>query len=509
MFILILSPHLPQAGGRREYVFCSYLIYIVLNIVIAVWMRYYDIQKGGCMKKKNYKLDWTKINRESLTCFKGLLKIDTTNPPGNELKAIKFLDRILKKEGIKTKIIKTDKNRACIVARLKAGPGEKEPALILASHVDVVPHNPESWDLPAFAAREKDGFLYGRGAVDMKNMTVMSLMAVILIKRFGIELKRDVIFCATADEEAGSSYGMEYLVTKKPELFHGAAYALNEVGGFTLHNNGRRIYPIQTAEKGILWVKVELEGKPGHGSMPHGENPIVHMSHVLDRLYKKTRKLKVTPVASSFINVLCSTLPFFKARILKLIKNRLIGDIILRRAVPAGQQWAYLNAILHDTVSPNIIVSGEKSNVIPGKAEATLDCRLLPGTDIDSFLINLEEEIRKYTPLKVSLEVLGRGESATWNHDTELYRLIKRKTEEADPGSVVVPNLSTGFTDSKCLDPLGITCYGFTPVKIPEGMNFSELFHGHNERIPIKGFFWGNKLFFETVREFVERREKE
>lgn len=454
--------------------------------------------------KMDYKLDWKKINRESLKYFKELLKIDTTNPPGNELKAILFLDKILKKEGIKTQVIKTDKNRACIVARHKSKQSGKKPAIILASHVDVVPHNPASWDLPAFAAKEKDGYLYGRGTVDMKNMTIMSLMTMLLLKRLGIELERDIIFCATADEEAGSIFGMEYLVKKKPELFKGAGYALNEVGGFTVHSNGKRIYPVQTAEKGVLWVKVGLEGKPGHGSIPHGENPIVHLAQVLDRLYKRRRKIKVTPAASIFIDTLSSTLPLLKAFVLKLAKNRLIGNFILQRIIPATQHRAFLNAILHDTISPNIIVSGEKANVIPGQAEAVLDCRILPGTDMEQFLIKLEKEIKKYTHLKVTLEVLNKGEATAWNNDTDLYRLIKRKIEESDPGSIVTPSLSTGFTDSKCLDPLGITCYGFTPVKIPEDIFFSELFHGNNERIPIEGFLWGNKLFFETVREFVE-----
>ncbi len=175
----------------------------------------------------------------------------------------------------------------------------------------------------------------------------------------------------------------------------------------------------------------------------------------------------------------------------------------MNNIVPAGEQRTIFNAILHDTISPNVFHSGDKANVIPGRAETVIDCRLLPGTDENEFIENLKKEIQSYTDLKFKLEVFHRGEAATWSPDTDLYRHLRKKIEEADPGAIVVPNLTSGFTDSKFLKILGITCYGFTPIKIPENLRFAELFHGHNERIPVDGFLWGLRLFFETIREFA------
>ncbi len=208
-------------------------------------------------------LNWKKINKEAIRHFKNLLCIDTTNPPGNELLAVTFLKKIFTAEKIKSTVIRTDKNRACIIARLPSKRNTKSP-LILTSHLDVVPHEPDQWDYPAFKGIENDGYIYGRGAVDMKNMTAMSLMTMLLLKRLNAELDREIIFTAVADEEAGSAFGMEYLVEKHSKVFNGAEYALNEIGAFTLHQGGKRFYPIQVAEKGFVWIKIEIEGKPGH-----------------------------------------------------------------------------------------------------------------------------------------------------------------------------------------------------------------------------------------------------
>jgi acetylornithine deacetylase/succinyl-diaminopimelate desuccinylase-like protein len=452
---------------------------------------------------RKYKLNWNKINKEALDYFKAILKIDTTNPPGNELKAVQYLKRLFKTEGFRCTVIPTARNRACLITRLSSKTNHKAP-LILASHLDVVPHDPEKWEFGAFAAEEKDGFIYGRGAVDMKNMTIMSLMTMLLLKRLGINLNREIIFVSTADEEAGAAYGMEYLIDKKPDLLMGAEYALNEIGAFTLHQNGKKIYPIETAEKGFLWINTELEGVPGHGSLPHEKNPIVHLSRLIDRIYKKRNKIKIDPSAALFIDAVSSTLPYPKAQIFKLLKNKKLGNFILNHLIPSGELRTYFNAILHDTISPNIIEGGDKVNVIPGKSRVYLDCRLLPGTDTQFFLAELHRIIEKCTNLVGNLDIIREGEAVTWNHDTELFQHLKNKIEQADPGSIVVPYLVSGYTDSKFLARLGITCYGFSPVQIPEGIKFTELFHGHNERIPVYGFLWGLKLLFETVREFTE-----
>lgn len=451
--------------------------------------------------------DWHNIEQQALIWFKDLLRIDTTNPPGNEKVAIDYLGKILKAEGIPFRKIDTDQDRACLIGWY-SGPADHTPAqrpLILTSHVDVVPHDPEKWDFPAFAAEEHNGYIYGRGTVDMKNMTILSLMTIVLAKRMKWRPHRELIFSAVADEEAGSRYGMEYLVNFHPEVFHEAEFALNEVGGYTLHMNGNRLYPIQTAEKGFLWARLSLEGKPGHGSLPHGENALVHLSRVVDRMYHRTRPVHVDDSARQFIDALAGLLPIPRRQVLKLVKSRVFGNTIIRRVVPAGEQRTFLNAITHDTISPTIMKAGSKENVIPGRASLTLDCRLLPGTTPENYLAALKKEVSAITNLPVKIEIINSAEAATWSYDTDLFRHLKQSLEEADPGALAVPYLVSGFTDSKFLARLGVTCYGFTPVKIPEGLKFSELFHGHNERIPVDGFLWGLETFYHTVKSFVTK----
>ena len=308
-------------------------------------------------------LDWNKITDESIGWFKDLLRIDTTNPPGNERPAADFIARILEREGIRFEIHESEPTRASIVARLE-GSGKKGP-LLLNGHLDVVPADPQHWDHDPFAATEADGCIWGRGAIDMKNMVTMGLMSLVLLKRQGVQLERDVIFAGVADEEAGSNQGALFLVDKHPDLVR-ADYVLNEVGGHTLYMGEERFYPIQVSEKGICWFEITAEGEPGHGSMPHANNAVVRLARAIAALGRTRLPQHNTPVVEDFLRTLARGAPFPQNKLMPLLlEPRLAGRLLDVIGKQNPDQAMGINAMLRNTTSPTMLSGGRKVNVIP------------------------------------------------------------------------------------------------------------------------------------------------
>jgi acetylornithine deacetylase/succinyl-diaminopimelate desuccinylase-like protein len=436
------------------------------------------------------------VNQESLTHFKNLLKINTSNPPGRELGAILYLKDILEREGLKVHIQETAPERGNLVVRVK-GNGEKKP-LLIQSHVDVVNAEPQYWKHDPFSATEDDGCIYGRGAIDMKNFTAMCLTAVLRAHREKWPLKRDLIMAAVSDEETGAKFGMEALVEKVPELIR-AEYALGEVGGYTLYVGGRPVYPIQVGEKGVLWLEVTLSGDPGHGSMPRPQNVHWKLARFLDALYKTPFPYHPTESFKSFIRGLQkSANPLSKL----LLASQLtaVAPFIQKKQMnlKGDQTSAGLLAMMTNTVNPTGITSGRQHNVVPSTVTLKLDCRVIPGLQPDQVI----SEIEDVTGEKLDYKIVQYQPGHQSPMKTELFDLICRKTEAAHPGSTAVPWLTIGFTDAAQLQKLNTICYGFTPVRLPPGMEFSKLYHGHNERVPVDGFLWGVDLFCDVVREF-------
>ncbi len=275
-------------------------------------------------------LDWTSINDTAVSRFKDLLRIDTTNPPGNEIAACRYLDDILRENGCETQIIEPKPTRGNLITRLK-GTGAEGP-LLLTAHLDVVLAEPQHWEVPPFDAVEKDGYIWGRGAIDMKHMAVYNLTTFLLLKQLGKPLKRDVILAFVADEEAGCAEGMQYLCENHPELVR-AEYALNEVGGFTIHAGSQRLYPIQVAEKGFVWMKLTLKGEPGHGSMPHKKNAVARLARAVAKMDEKLLPLHVLDVVATFIKELATASGFPIAPILKQTLNPVLSDLLLQKLV--------------------------------------------------------------------------------------------------------------------------------------------------------------------------------
>jgi acetylornithine deacetylase/succinyl-diaminopimelate desuccinylase-like protein len=446
--------------------------------------------------------DWAACQEEALAYFKDLLRIDTTNPPGNERPAAEYIAAVLRREGIACQLLSGEPSRVNVVARLH-GSGHKAPFL-LSGHLDVVPADAAAWRHPPFAAVEEGGQVWGRGAVDMKNMVAMSLMTLLLLKRHGVPLDRDVIFAAVADEEAGSRAGSLFLVERHPELVR-AEFVLTEVGGHTLHVGKARFYPIQVSEKGICWFEIEATGPPGHGSMPHAHNAVARLARAITALSSTRLPQHTTEAVEGFVRALAARAPFLQSRALALLLKPKMSPRVLNWLERRNPEQALpLNAMLRNTASPNIVAGGKKINVIPSVATVTVDGRVIPGQTAESFL----DEIRRVVGDDVRLTVLDQHDGTVFETSTELFAAITRVLGRHDPDATAIPYMIPGFTDAFAYRKLGAICYGFSPVKLDADIKFSQMYHGHNERIPVEGFHWGLRVLYELVRDFCKAKAR-
>ncbi len=441
-------------------------------------------------------IDWEAAHREAMEHLKALLRFDTSNPPGNETPAARYVEKVLREAGIAAEVLESEPGRGSCVARLE-GKGEGGP-LLLTSHLDVVPAEADKWKHPPFAAIEDGGWLYGRGAIDMKSMTAYALMTLLLLKRHGVVPRRDVILSAVADEEEGGAHGMGFLVDKHPDRVR-AEYAFNEVGGFTLTSGNRRLYPVQVASKGFAWMTLRAERPPAHGSVPREDSSIHVLAAAVERL--KTRRLPfhIHPAAEGLVHRLAEGLPWPQGAVLRGVLKPAIADFILTRLIPDRDRARALSATLRNTATVTGLRAGGKANVIPGQAEATVDGRFVPGQTVE----DLVREVREVVGDGISIDVFRSGAPVITEVDTPLFRVIREVIARRDPGAEAVPYLMVGFTDAVHLAKLGVKTYGFSPVKLPPDVPFASLYHAHDERIPIEGLRWGLETFVETVAEFV------
>jgi len=416
------------------------------------------------------KIPWEAIQNESLDTLRALVRLDTSNPPGNERIAADLIAGSLGVHGIDSVIRESAPNRANLVARL-AGADRARPALLLSSHTDVVPVERSGWTRDPFGAEAHQGCIWGRGTIDMKSKGAMDLVLVSALKRAGAIPNCDIILAAVADEEAGSDLGAKFLVERHPELVR-AGWVLNEVGGFTLHVGRRRLYPIQVAEKGFVTVKMTVTAPPGHGSMPRRDTAIAKISALITKLVNTPMRRSITP-----------------------LMKRTLADL----GLPEDDPGPLLRPMLSNTVSPTILRAGYKDNVIPGEASVVLDGRTVPGEDPESFMA----ELRGIVGPEPRFELIKTAPPAETSPDTELFELIRRHVEAADPGARAIPWMIPGATDSKFYSLLGAACYGFSPVKLDPHMPFGSLYHGNDERLPVEGFYWGLKVYAEVVLKFL------
>lgn len=436
-------------------------------------------------------LDWRSITDEALKLLQTLLRIDTTNPPGNEMEAARVLADYLRDQGLSPEVLESAPGRGNVVCRL-SGDGTLAP-LLLNAHLDVVPANASAWQYPPFSGEISEGFLWGRGAVDMKHMAAMSAVVLAQLHRSQVPLKRDVIFAGVADEENGCTYGSRFLVEEHPDKVR-AEYVLGEVGGFTMHFLGSRIYPIQVAEKGIAWLKMRAKGRPGHGSMPHSDNAVVKLSKAISKLGKTRLPQHNTPVVERFLQRLAELQPLpLRVAIPLLLRPELSG--LLLSAFPDQQIATTFRAVLSNTVSPTVLKAGSSTNVIPDVAEAELDGRTLPGYNEQDLI----RELKALVGEEIDFEVIRAATPVESPEDPTVFAIIQAAIDKYDPGAVALPYMIPGFTDAKEYHKLGAKYYGFSPVQLPKGLRFAEMYHGHNERIPVEGLRWGARVLFDVV----------
>jgi acetylornithine deacetylase/succinyl-diaminopimelate desuccinylase-like protein len=432
-----------------------------------------------------------------------LIRINTTNPPGNETAAAKYLNEKLSQEDFKCELFESAPERGNVITRLK-GTGEK-PSLLLLSHLDVVAANAKEWSVDPFGGVVKDGFVWGRGALDMKGMTAIECMGMKLLKRNGVQLKGDVILAATADEEQGGLSGADYLLRNYPEKIF-APYVLNEGGGVAVPTRNGNVFTVQTAEKGILWFKVKAKGIPGHGSMPNvADNAIMRMNKVVEKLGNYCSQVSLVPTMKRFLEEIARQDPVLKEPLSRLLANPALSDHILDELTKTAPELAEeIRPRLRMTITPTIIHGGVKENIIPSECEAVFDCRILPGQESAQAIGLIEALLDEVDSEKLVFEGLQVQEPSESSAETPLYAAIAAVLREFEPNCGVTPMLTTGGTDSRFSRRKGSVCYGFHPMypEVSSGKVVKRE-HGIDERISVENLVFGTSVLYETVKKFM------
>lgn len=429
------------------------------------------------------------MRNETVEILSKYLRINTTNPPGNETKAARFFAEIFDKEKIPCQTYESSPGRVSIKAKL-TGSGKKGP-IILLNHMDVVLANSHEYTFDPFGGKITDGYICGRGALDMKSIGVMQLMAILTMRREEVSLNRDLVFLAAADEETGGSLGVKFLMENYPDDFK-AALVLNE-GGHGLSNMvpDKTVMLLATGEKGPCWLKLTCKGPSGHGSTPHTQNALVKMTQALARLLSAELPVIITPIVHEYFKRLSSEWSFL-GPFRKDGQDKSLARVLKKSGMLKVPQ---INAMVRNTISLNLLNAGNKINVIPDYAEAQLDIRLLPGQDINEFVTFVKENLADND---IKIEILlasGGNESDTNNED---FVIIQDAVNKHFKNSLMLFYLMSGITDSRFFRQKGITAYGFCPISIPvEHLN---MIHGVDEKISVDNMIKGTEVYIDMVR---------
>ncbi len=400
-----------------------------------------------------------------------------------EAQAARYIQAKLEEVGYETIYVESVPGRGNVICRLE-GTDRARGALLIHGHVDVVPADAAEWTVDPFSGAIQDGFVWGRGAVDMKDMVAMTLAVAREYKRTGYVPPRDLIFAFVSDEEAGGTWGAQWLVDFYPELFADATEAISEVGGFSVTlDDTRRAYLVAAAEKGVAWAHLKASGRAGHGSMINDDNAVTRIANAVSRLGSHEFPLTMTTTVRSFLDKMTELTG------LEFPEDDLAGSI-----AKIGPVARIINATLRNTATPTMLKAGYKANVIPSTAEATVDCRVLPGS---------EEHFREQIA-----EIVGDDIDITWTwqpplevpFEGPLVEAMKEALTAEDPGAHPVPYMLSGGTDNKAFARLGIAGYGFSPLRLPADLDFSSLFHGVDERVPVAALEFGTRVLDRLLR---------
>ncbi|MCX6005172.1 MAG: M20/M25/M40 family metallo-hydrolase [Chloroflexi bacterium] len=429
------------------------------------------------------------MNDEAVELLCGYIRLDTTNPPGSEYLAADFFKRIFKEAGIEYKTYEPKPGRVSIRAEIQ-GSDRKGPVILL-HHMDVIAANVKDWSFEPFGGDIIDSHICGRGALDTKNLGIMQLLAFLEIKRTGLKLNRDLIFLATADEESGGDCGVGHLIRDHPDEFK-ADLVLNE-GSYIISglSQNKLIAMISPGEKGPCWLRLKRKGIPGHGSTPHGENPLEKISQAVNRLLNYELPLTITPIVAEYFKRLAADWDFLKPYEADGKPETLI-KIIQENGLLAMPQ---INAMVRNTISLNVLKSGAKVNVIPSFAEAEVDMRLLPGQSMEEFMTFVRKQLADD---QIVIEPISQYAGNTSEIDTESYRLIEEVLQEHYPDAITAPYLMLGTSDSRFFREKGMTAYGFCPAIIP--LDDLKSIHGNDEKISVESMLTGTEIYKGVVK---------
>ena len=426
------------------------------------------------------------LENETITLCQEMIRIPSVNygeGRGDEKAMAEYVASKLAEAGIKSELIETAPNRVNVVAKIE-GSDQSRPGLVLHGHIDVVPANAGDWSVDPFSGEIKDGFIWGRGAVDMKDMDAMILATVRMWQRVGYKPPRNILLAFFADEEAGSDYGSRWLVKNRPELFDGYSEAVSEVGGFSLTiTGGHRLYLVEAAQKGINWMRLSAKGTAGHGSFINPDNAVTRVADAVSRIGNyEWPQLETKTSGLLFRKIAQLTGDKYDPKNVKPLLKHLGGAVKM------------LGATISNTANPTMLEAGYKVNVIPQSASAVVDGRFLPGYEDQ-----LQQTIKRLAGDNIEVEMITRDIALEVEFAGPLVDAMCKAITGEDKGGIPVPYLMSGGTDNKALSDLGIIGYGFSPLRLPENLDFFSLFHGVDERVPIDGLKFGVRVLYEFL----------
>jgi acetylornithine deacetylase/succinyl-diaminopimelate desuccinylase-like protein len=418
---------------------------------------------------------------EVVDICRDLIRIDTSNPgdhsgPG-ERAAAEYVAGFLAGAGLEPVVLESHPKRTSVVARI-SGEDSSRPGLLVHGHLDVVPANAADWRHDPFSGEIADGCVWGRGAIDMKDMDAMMLAVVRQRLREGRPPARDIVLAFTADEEAGGTWGARWLVDNHPDLFEGVTEAVGEVGGFSMMLGRQRLYLLQTAEKGMAWMRLTARGTAGHGSMIQPDNAVTELAEAIGRLGRHEWPTRLIPSVRAFLEGASEALG------IEFMPND--PGLVLSKI---GTLSRVIGATLRNTVNPTVLRAGYKVNVVPQTATAEIDGRFLPGYEEEFFA-----ELDRVLGPGVTREVIISDIALETTPDGDLYTAMTRALVEEDPDAQVIPYCLSAGTDAKSFSRLGLRCFGFTPLRLPPDLDFSGMFHGIDERVPVEGLRFGARV---------------
>jgi len=431
----------------------------------------------------------TSATDEVVDLCRDLIRIDTTNTGdtrtcAGERAAAEYVAAKLDEVGVASELRESAPGRTSLVARIP-GTDPGRGALLVHGHLDVVPADASEWSVDPFGGEVRDGYVWGRGAVDMKDFDAMVLAVIRDWQRTGVRPPRDLVLAFTADEEAGGDYGAHFLVDRHPDLLEGCTEAIGEVGGFSFTvSDDLRLYLVETAEKGIQWLRVTATGRPGHGSMVHDDNAVTALAEAVARVGRHRFPVVLTPTVRAFLTEVCG-----------LLGIAFDPDDPETAIAKLGPIASLIGATIRNTANPTRLDAGYKENVIPGRATATIDCRDLPG-QAESFLA----EIRELLGPDLEVSHVQRQPALETSFDGPLVDMMAAALRAEDPGARAVPYMLSGGTDAKAWSRLGIRCFGFAPLRLPPDLAFAQLFHGIDERVPVDGLRFGARVLDRFLR---------